>query len=563
MPLLARVPTMHLLWLVLLAVLLGGGCSGEPRRRARTDTREKSDKATLDGADQAFQDGRRMLFSLYLYDSEEGSSRCALHFNQWMEEQPGVQWQSDPMVAELPEEIRTTMLSQLDSRKVMTDDVEYMEMAVWLRDIVRWAGDTELDASLSQWIDGQATLGQDASQLRLAAKLFDWTVRNVQLSQFWPSKPEVGLQPGAGRMLRETILIGTGDPWERARVFLGLCRQAGISAVMLASVDDQQQSHPWCPAVLAGGQWYLFETQLGLPIPLADDTGIATLADARERDDVLANLSLGETLKYPVSRDDLKQVIGLVDATPEALSLRMQLIEQHLTGDSHLALTLKPSEWRQRCASHEMPIELWMLPFDALRRQRMVQRALKRDPDAAAMHQRMQALFVGTAPLIMGRKLHLHGQFRKAEDVEGAKQRYLAMRYPDQHLDALPTDRIMQSQFGLEKSVDQRDDEWYRYLLGLQSLFREAKMHASYWIGLVHFEEGNYESASQWFGKRVLEENPNSVWATGARYNLARCYERMDQIAKAREMYLEDNSPQRHGNLLRARRLKALVPDSP
>ncbi len=54
---------------------------------------------------------------------------------------------------------------------------------------------------------------------------------------------------------------------------------------------------------------------------------------------------------------------------------------------------------------------------------------------------------------------------------------------------------------------------------------------------------------------------PTSPWQAAARYNLARCYEAEGQLAKAIEIYESDtDSPQSHGNRLRARWLKDKEP---
>ena len=56
-----------------------------------------------------------------------------------------------------------------------------------------------------------------------------------------------------------------------------------------------------------------------------------------------------------------------------------------------------------------------------------------------------------------------------------------------------------------------------------------------------------------------LDASPDGPWTNGARYNLARCYEQMGQLDKAQQLYLIDESPQRHGNLIRARRLEKKI----
>jgi len=49
----------------------------------------------------------------------------------------------------------------------------------------------------------------------------------------------------------------------------------------------------------------------------------------------------------------------------------------------------------------------------------------------------------------------------------------------------------------------------------------------------------------------------HNLWRGSVDYNLARIYEEQGQLAEAIELYRLDESPQRTGNLLRARRLEA------
>jgi tetratricopeptide (TPR) repeat protein len=89
-------------------------------------------------------------------------------------------------------------------------------------------------------------------------------------------------------------------------------------------------------------------------------------------------------------------------------------------------------------------------------------------------------------------------------------------------------------------------------LENLMAVVRTSKHHATYWIALTHFETGNYAVAVEWLRERVLAGAPDSPWHDGARYNLARSYEALGDWDKARQVYLLDESPQRHGNVLRA-----------
>ena len=96
---------------------------------------------------------------------------------------------------------------------------------------------------------------------------------------------------------------------------------------------------------------------------------------------------------------------------------------------------------------------------------------------------------------------------------------------------------------------------WKARLASTKFFQTQAKQHASYWLGLAQFDDGNLEAAASWFKDRSLELYPNGVWTAGARYNLARTYEALGDYERARELYLEDESPQQHGNLIRAKLL--------
>jgi hypothetical protein len=74
-------------------------------------------------------------------------------------------------------------------------------------------------------------------------------------------------------------------------------------------------------------------------------------------------------------------------------------------------------------------------------------------------------------------------------------------------------------------------------------------------LGLLSFDGGRFDTAVDWFRDRTLHAEPDGKWTDGARYNLARTYEELGRVDEAIELYQQEASPQRHGNLLRARLL--------
>ena len=59
---------------------------------------------------------------------------------------------------------------------------------------------------------------------------------------------------------------------------------------------------------------------------------------------------------------------------------------------------------------------------------------------------------------------------------------------------------------------------------------KTAKEDASYWLGLIAFEQKNYPVAIDYFSRRTLDATPDGPWTDGAHYNLGRTYEALGQL---------------------------------
>ena len=128
-----------------------------------------------------------------------------------------------------------------------------------------------------------------------AARLFDWTVRNIQLERDESPRQRVPRQPW------QVLLLGRGTAIERAWVFMLLARQQQLDVVLLATPDRQTagQWHLWLPAQLVEGQLYLFDTELGLAVPGPKGHGVATLEQAASDGSLLRRLDAANR-PYPV-----------------------------------------------------------------------------------------------------------------------------------------------------------------------------------------------------------------------------------------------------------------------
>ena len=94
----------------------------------------------------------------------------------------------------------------------------------------------------------------------------------------------------------------------------------------------------------------------------------------------------------------------------------------------------------------------------------------------------------------------------------------------------------------------------------LRQIMQSMISHLHAFVRDIEPTEQEWMTAIEWL-TRTAEDSPASPWLPGARYNLARCYEELGQFDLARQWLQSDaDSPQRHGNLLRARQLAAERP---
>jgi tetratricopeptide (TPR) repeat protein len=316
--------------------------------------------------------------------------------------------------------------------------------------------------------------------------------------------------------------------------------------------------------VLLDNQLYLFDTQLGLPVPATGQRGIATLSQVIADPAILRNLDVGEKYKYPIQEADLQEVVAMLDTTPEYLSQRMKVLESNLTGEWQMVLTTSPtaiSKKLESCAGLK-ETRLWAVPYETGMYRGSYQVLLEQDPEARQEEFARHGIFnLGLTELAKGRRKHLLGKFSSTDDSQGATEWYIASRLANASLDNLDSSEKARLELGIKRQKGMSQFQWENVLSREKEMRVMAKQDASYFLGLIHFEKGNYDVATNWFTTRTLDAYPDGPWTEGARYNLARCQEELGNLEEARRLYLTDESPQRHGSLIRARRLEASAPE--
>jgi hypothetical protein len=445
-------------------------------------------------------------------------SQVLAWLNQWIRQsnQPNT-WKRDPLLETLDVElVKDEMLKPFVSTAALADstfkriDGRILQEAVWLRDISRWAH------------------GEGFDDVGRATALFDWTVRNIQLETDESAAPHRPWQ---------ILLYGRGSAAQRAWVFALLCRQQGLNVVMLGVPGGAAASPTyWLPALFTKGQFHLFDPALGLPIQGPQGKGVATLEQVLKDDALLRRFDV-EGAPYPLTAERLKTAKAFIVADPFELTRRASQLEASLTGEDHLSLAVKPSEIAEQLkgVADVNGVGLWDFPVRTLRDQLTIGKTARRR-EALAFEP-----FAVRPALWKARTRHFQGR-RKAANEPGGD-------VLDDHQEAVrlymsrsvrPSDQKIKE----TASVDER------------RVVSNAKINATYWLGLLTYDDGKYEVAADWFRRPELNVK-ESPWQPGARYNLARSLESQNLIDEAIPVLENNPSAQQQGNKLRARELKS------
>lgn len=517
---------------------------------------------------------------------DQARRKISYHLNRWRE---GRTFESEP-TSEMIRTVSDVLSTEAASDRLTRDhhtpaDIDHVRDSFLFRRISEWADHPRSDDPLlADWMTKmeQELPEEQFLQLRTAARLFDWTVRNIAFEPLDASDADPRVDPvlfaimqepptyplgmkfrGAGYRQTDyqTVWRGSGDSLQRGGVFTQLCRQASIPAFILAIQSTESgQLDPWCVGVLIGSEVYLFEPELSSYVPGPGQEGIATLAQARRDASVLRRLNAPGFFDYPTSKSDVQQCVALLNLLPEALSPRMKQLESGLTGNRRMNLYVDVDQLSQQIdeVSGIAGVRLWRVPLLAEIYQRESKKAAERDPRLLFWSRSKWGILEQAGvfePLIKGRWRHLLGQFDKNEedDVEGARVLYLAQRAPEFEIEDLEIDVDLQKAYGIRRELGVDTATYNRQIEQAQVMMRLAKRTSTYWISLIQYDDQRYDTAETWFTKRVLDDQQLSHWAPAARYNLARTRERLGEAENAIEMYRTDGDPQEHGNRIRAR----------
>jgi len=463
---------------------------------------------------------------------------------------------------------------------------------------------------------------EEADDLAVTLRLFDWTIRNIMLeaTDAWPDPatverdriadpamalnsqwpPALGvIGPGYPLPPWKALTHGRGDYIERAQVFLGLVEQADLLGVMLAVPTGSSESAAvpadaaspdaatgsqaatqrpyleWLPAVLIGDQLYLFDTELGLPLPGKLPGQIATFQQVRSDPALLKQLQLTpdestEPIDYRVTFEQLEQVMALLNVSPESTSKRMAILESKLSGEYRIQLASSPQDIDARVAHlpDSMPVRPWHIPWSASLFTRAVNDALNRAGLDQRITERLRWYFENEQYIDefvayrTSRTLLNMGKYQtpRGDTKHNAITAFNMMVYSDEEISNFETNTLLQRVLGINKGPSQSFADWEAQLLRMKDNMTKVRVDAVYNIALAHYENGYPEPAINWL-ERIRSLDHLNRRTAPADYLMARSHEATENFQQAISIYRRSSSPQRHGNLLRARFLTRLADD--
>jgi hypothetical protein len=435
-------------------------------REARTNVQD-----VVSAEQDELEQGLLQLIRLYETNPFPLEDLSLYYLNQWLlrEGKQAPAWQADPLVTRLPAALEAVQaVRDLPRLRFTTSDFLYLQARLIQRDLARWVVARPVEEPLASWLAKADLNDTTRPQLAAAIQLCDWVVRNIQIeplpsdevrgSESWEALAQRGDDgPGYRRYPQETLMVGHGDAYERLHVFIQLCRQVELPAVVIGVAGNASGFRPWAAGVFVGEELYLFDLELGLPLPAADDQGVATLAGLAAHPQWLRQLDLDEKRPYRIAAADLESLEVRVVAMPEELSRRMILLQPALRSQYRMQVALPQDDWNARIAKHKQlspVVKLWDVPILASLYCELGRNIrLSKDQEFAQLWDLEMSYLDRGQVLEQARRRHLQGdQFHvKRWGFHGASHRYISWRTAE--LLGRPDARIISCHLGGSNSL--------------------------------------------------------------------------------------------------------------
>ncbi|MGD0653287.1 MAG: hypothetical protein ABSA16_02985 [Thermoguttaceae bacterium] len=534
--------------------------------------------------------------------------------NQWVRSQPPPgNWKPDPLVQTLPESLQElSLVKGLGGLEFSAFDGYALLESAYLRDVALWARGDALDdlsraKNLFAWTVRNIQLEEDDKN---RIPLFPWESlffgRGTAMERAW-----IFILLARQQGLDAVILAPADAEKNTPDAGKIMPLRPWCAAVLID--NNAYLFDPLLGMPIPGKDGIRHDAQGRLELQPA------TLAEIIADPALLRRLDIDSQKTYPIKPSDLRNLAALVEASPGGLSYRMKLIESRLAGNQKMVLTTSATAQAEHWKS--LPgigkAQLWLLPYETVRRRSQ----LTAREIAGQLGEFMRFYALPNAPLAKGRLLQLKGLFSGEDGATVFYQSARRLSYEElgalaelplnQDLDKIKQDlaktksdlvkanndpSVAPSPFlqsrkqdldekmadvDLAKMAKKLEEEYTDILIKTRQFKSEeektaaktafqrqamqimltnilyGKEDATYWLALVAYDRGNYNSAEDYLSKRILEKTPNSPWRHGALFNLAQTVEADGQIERAAMIYQSDpKAPDSYGRLLRARWLQ-------
>ena len=210
-------------------------------------------------------------------------------------------------------------IAQLQTERFTSEDTEHIR-----------------DSIMNYLIWESVAKGLD-SDLDRVRKAFDFVVYNMAML---PIAEEFTLTR------YQHLYWGMGTAEDRALLFADILRQNRIDTCILRpKAAEEGQEAPWLVGVFLRDGIYLFNTQIGMPIPGPDSSesefttsDVATLEEATSDDSLLRKLDIDEEHKFPLTAEQLKDADIEMIGYPQLWMPRFSKLQSQLPLQSKFLL---------------------------------------------------------------------------------------------------------------------------------------------------------------------------------------------------------------------------------
>lgn len=437
-------------------------------------------------------------------------STAAISLNEWFERCGDADWSND-WGTELSGLVGDDTARRAKARIFSEADAQHIRTCLLLNDY-------------SQAVEG-------GTELQRIVSTFYGLMRDVALVD---DENPLALTPF------EVLLAGRGTASDRAWLFVATLRQRRIDAVVLTAGGNTETR---LVGVSSGGEVYLFDVKLGLPVFKADANKgdilpqtPATLADLAGDDEILGAMG-SEKFPYPLKDADMGTAKAWMVGSASTWSQRTLILQDRLRDSSAvLADPIAGSETTDglldrvaamgKAAFDKASIGAWQYPLAQLDAySRLNEADLARldalmDPFQAQVARKVNV--EQTAFIFGNPKWELFKA--RIRQLQGALDDTVTQPYQNIRKNVTERELEASNPVGERITVKTAEDQFI--------LHRRAREDAGLWVAVHQFRTENYDAATNgYYGVRRMFDD--TIWSQQLRYLLALSLSSHEQVGQA------------------------------